>query len=141
MDFLYIAYRDKQNIQKEQQFERLLKRVHSAPAEHPIVHWVHKNLQPIGEYNMISYYDFPREKVESFYNILLNAHAEKSKECPRPWKLLPIPTAEDYAYPIAQYEKEYGAVYYESLYKYITAIGVILNIFDFEANQLIIYSH
>lgn len=141
MDFLYIAYRSKQDIQKEQVLERFLKRVYSAPVEHPIVHWIQENLESIRKNDTTLYYDFPKEKVEIFYNTLLDAHAEKSKESPRPWKLLPIPAAEDYAYPIAQYEKEYGAIYYESLYKYITAIGVILNIFDFEANQLIMYIH
>lgn len=139
MKFLYIAYRERQDVQNGLAFEKLLKRVHSAPIEHPIVHWVQENLKSAQKNDTVIYYDFPKEKVEEFYNVLLDAHAEKSNESPRPWKFLPIPSEEQYIYQIAQYEKEYGTTYYDSLYKYITAIGVILNIFDFEANQLILY--
>lgn len=139
MKFLYITYCDKLNTQKEPTSQNLLKRVHSAPIEHPIVHWVQRNLETIEKTGPIIYYDFPEKKVESFYNMLLDAHAEKNNDSPRPWKFLPIPSEEQYVYPIAQYDKEYGITYYESIYKYITVLGVILNIFDFEANQLIIH--
>lgn len=139
MRFFYITYRKKLDIQKGSISESLLKRVHSAPIEHPIVDWVQKNLETVEIVDPVIYYDLPKEMVENFYNRLLDAHAEKSKESPRPWKFFPIPSNEKYIYPIAQYEKEYGTTYYASLYKYITVLGVILNIFNFDANQLIIY--
>ena len=139
MKFLYIVYRKKQDIQNGLTSDQLLKRVHSAPIEHPIVHWIQENLESVQKNDTVVYYDFPKEKVKDFYNVLMDAHAEKSYESPRPWKFLPIPSEEQYIYPIAQYEKEYSTTYYEALYKYITAIGIILNIFDFEANQLMLY--
>ncbi|ARJ40118.1 hypothetical protein CSV71_00525 [Sporosarcina sp. P21c] len=139
MRFLYITYRKKQDIQKVPISENLLKRVHAAPIEHPIVYWLQKNVETIEILDSVIYYDLTKEMVESFYNTLWDAHAEKTKASPRPWKFLPIPADEQYIYPIAQYEKEYGVTYYESIYKYITVLGVILNIFDFDANQLIIF--
>ncbi|PIC58704.1 hypothetical protein CSV80_01575 [Sporosarcina sp. P12(2017)] len=139
MKFLYIMYREKLNIQNELTSQNNLKRVHLAPIEHPIVHWMQRNLETIQILDSVIYYDLSKEKVENFYSTLLDAHAEKSKTSPRPWKYLPIPTEEQYIYPIAQYEKEYGITYYESLYKYITVFGVILNIFDFQDNQLIVF--
>ncbi|ARF18538.1 hypothetical protein [Sporosarcina ureae] len=139
MKFLYITYRNKLDIQLGLTSEHLLKRVHSAPIEHPIVYWVQRNLETVEKLDPVIYYDVPKEKVETLYNTLLDVHAEKSKNSPRPWKYLPIPTGEQYVFPIAQYEKEYGITYYESIYKYITVLGVILNIFDFKANQLLIY--
>ena len=139
MKFLYITYIDKKYIENGLKSEQQLKRIHSAPIEHPIVYWIQDNLHAIGENGTTLYYDFPKGKVEDLYNILVDAHAEKCSESPRPWKFLPHPSEERYAYPITPYEKEYGTTYYESLYKYITAIGVMLNIFDFNANQLVVY--
>ncbi|PIC81310.1 hypothetical protein CSV75_05900 [Sporosarcina sp. P18a] len=139
MKFLYITYHKKLHLQIELISESHLKRVHSAPIEHAIVYWLQKNLETVETVDSIISYDLPKEMVESFYTTLLDAHTEKSKESPRPWKFLPNPTDEQYMFPIAQYEKEYGITYYESIYKYITVLGVILNIFDFESNQLIIY--
>ncbi|ARK25853.1 hypothetical protein SporoP37_15065 [Sporosarcina sp. P37] len=138
MIFLYIAYRNRQDIQEEQ-FNQSLKRVHSAPIEHPIVQWIRENLTPISANGNVTYFDFPKEKAERLYGKLSDAHAEKSKDSPRPWKYLPIPDEQNYPYPIAHYEKEYGVIYYDTLYKYITALGIILQIFDFTANQLIVY--
>ncbi|WP_301109474.1 hypothetical protein [Sporosarcina sp.] len=114
------------------------KSVHQAPLEHQIGEWIRNHLVLLAENDYILCYDFPKDKVELFYAILNEAHAEKAKNSSRPWKYLPIPEETNYPYPIAQYEKEYGQIYYESLYKYITALGVILNIFDFEKHRLVI---
>lgn len=139
MKFLYMTFCEKEYIQNGLKSEQYLRRVHSAPIEHPIVHWIQENLKPIKKNESVLYYDFPKEKVKDFYNLLVEAHAEKSNESPRPWKFLPNPSEESYIYPMAQYEKEYGTTYYESIYKYITAIEIIINIFDFDTNQLILY--
>lgn len=141
MDFLYIVYRDTTETEYHRFHPSKLHKVHQAPIEHPIVKWILENLVSSNEVNNVTYLEFPKEKVEKFYNILCEAHAEKSADSPRPWKYLPIPDEGDYPYPIAQYEKEYGTIYYESLYKYITALGVILNIFDFENKQLLVCIH
>ncbi|WP_153731371.1 hypothetical protein [Sporosarcina obsidiansis] len=139
MEFLYIVYHDNSEVSEGRLHEQTCKKVHQAPIEHQIVEWLRRNLELFQEKDQVQYYNFPKEKVELFYNILSEAHAEKSKDTPRPWKYLPIPDDDEYPYMIAEYEKEYGSIYYESLYKYITALGVILNIFDFENNQLLVF--
>lgn len=138
MKFLHIEYCGLNEISEAAIHQHPCKKVHQAPLEHPIAAWVRNQLRLLAENEEILCYDFPKEKVELFYDVLNEAHAEKAKDPSRPWKYLPIPDEENYPYPIAQYEKEYGQIYYESLYKYITVLGVILNIFDFEKNQLII---
>lgn len=139
MKFLHIVYADKSEMRGRRTLGKNLGEVHRAPIEHPIVDWIRKNLIPVAEQGQIQYFDFPKEKVELLNNLLNEAHAEKSKDTPRPWKYLPIPDDEHYPFMIAQYEKEYGTIYYESLYKYVTALGVILNIFDFEKNRLLVF--
>lgn len=134
MKFVYLVYRDNKDAMTMQTVHR----VHQAPIEHPIADWLMKNLQLSSVEDEVEYLRFPQDKVKSFYKILCDAHAEKSNDPARPWKYLPIPDEEDYPYPIAQYEKEYGAIYYESLYKYVNVLEVILNIFDFEQNELFV---
>lgn len=131
MKFLYIVYRGKEDADNETE-----KIVHQAPIEHSIVKWLLDNACEERSANCAGCSEISKEQVEALYDQLTLAHAEKSKESPRPWKYLPIPDEENYPFAIAQYEKEYAAIYYESLYKYITAFGVILAIFDFHQNSL-----
>ncbi|AXH98788.1 hypothetical protein DV702_03055 [Sporosarcina sp. PTS2304] len=138
MKFLHIVYCEKDAINQLHLSDTQISKVHQAPIEHAIVHWMRKNVVLPIEINSITYYDFPKDKVELFYDILTKAHAQQSQQSARPWKYLPIPDEEEYPYKIAEYEKEYGTVYYDSLYKYITAIGVILQIFDFETKRLLV---
>lgn len=135
MKFLYLAYCEKNVIHPEQV---IVSKVHQAPIEHAIVQWIRQHLTVCREINSVEYVKFSKEQVENFYAILHKAHAEQTSETSRPWKYLPIPSQENYPYKIAEYEKEYGPIYYESLYKYITALEIILNLFDFEQHQLLV---
>lgn len=135
MKFVYLLYRDRT---ADAMTVQTVNKVHQAPIEHPIADWLMKNLQKSVVENEIEYLSFPKSEVERFYNILCEAHAEKSNDPARPWKYLPIPDEGVYPYPIAQYEKEYGAIYYESLYKYINVFEVVLNIFNFEQYDLFV---
>lgn len=139
MEFLYVGYREKQQLPDKQISSGALNRVHAAPVEHPVVYWCQRNLPAIHLGDAAESYDFPKEKVEELYQVLSDAHAEKKHDSPRPWKFMPIPAENEYPYHMASYEKEYGGTYYDSLYKYITVLGVILNIFDFDKKQLIAY--
>lgn len=131
MKFLYIVYRRKEDAGNETE-----KVVHQAPIEHSIVKWLLDNTSEERGTDHAGCSEISKEQVAALYDLLTLAHAEKSKESPRPWKYLPIPSEENYPFTIAQYEKEYAAIYYESLYKYITAFGVIAAIFDFHQNSL-----
>ncbi|PIC65544.1 hypothetical protein CSV79_00250 [Sporosarcina sp. P13] len=141
MKFLYMVYCEKNAVHHLQLSKTMISKVHQAPIEHPIVEWIRKNTVLPIEIDGVPYYDFPKEKIELFYDILTKAHAEQFANSSRPWKYLPIPDETEYPYKIAEYEKEYGSIYYESLYKYKTALGIILNIFDFENKRLLMCIH
>ncbi|MDV6377596.1 hypothetical protein ORD22_04885 [Sporosarcina sp. GW1-11] len=138
MKFLYIVYCEKNAVHQLQLSKEMVYKVHQAPIEHAVVAWIRKNVVLPIEIDGVTYFEFPKVKVKLLYDILLKAHAEQSADSSRPWKYLPIPSEVGYPYKLAEYEKEYGLIYYESLYKYITVFGIILNIFDFDNKRLLV---
>lgn len=139
MNFLHIDFFEKGEALESAVKEKTLRRVHQAPIEHPILQWIRTQIAAVEEVQGIQYYLFSKEDIEQFHEICNRAHAEKVESPSRPWKFLPVPDEDDYPYSIAAYEKEYGTVYYEAVYKYITVTNVVLNIFDFSRFQLVVY--
>lgn len=141
MKFLHIAFMDKGQSVKQTINNQALRPIHKSPIEHAIVWWIQQQQQITTEIiHLQTYYLFTKEDIENFFNTCNVTDAEREQIKPRPWLHLPIPKDEStYAYQVAEYEKEYATVYYDAVYKYMNVLSVILNIFDFDSKQIVIY--